>query len=141
LPAVETDLLREEVEAALDREGGLVRAEAAHRAAGRVVRVRGDGLDVDGRDLIRPAGVAGGALEDLRAHGGVGARVADHARLERGERPRGVTTQGEVHLDGVALRVDADRLLAVEREADRAPALLGEERRLRLDRHVLLAAE
>ena len=41
LPAVDADLLGEQVEHALDREVRLVDAEAAHRAARRVVRVDG----------------------------------------------------------------------------------------------------
>ena len=48
LPAADADLLGEAVEHALHGELGLVGAEAAERAAHRVVGAGGDGLDVDG---------------------------------------------------------------------------------------------
>ncbi len=113
-------LLGEQVEAALHREVRLVGAEAAHRAAGRVVGVDGERLDVDVRHPVGAAGVAGGALEHLAADRGVGAGVADHARPHRGQPPLGVAADGVVHADRVALGVHADRLLA--RRASAAPA-------------------
>ena len=116
-------------------------AEAAHGAAGRVVRVDGQRLHVHRRHPVRAAGVAGRALEHLAADRGVGARVADEARHDRREPPLGVAADRVVEPDGVALRVHAHGLLAIEDELDRPAGDVREERRLRLDRHVLLAAE
>ena len=59
LPGVDADLLGQHVDAALHGEGRLVGAEAAHRAAGRIVGVDRDRLDVDVRHLVRPARVTG----------------------------------------------------------------------------------
>ena len=141
LPAVETGLLRQEVEAALDRERRLRHAEAAHGAAGRVVRVDGQRLHVHRRHPVRAARVAGRALEHLAADRGVGARVADEARHDRGQPSLGVAAHRVVEPDGVALRVDPHGLLAGEDQLHRPAGDVREQRRLRLDRHVLLAAE
>ena len=97
--------------AALDREVRLVDAEAAHRAARRVVRVDGERLDVDVRHLVGAAGVAGGALEHLVADAGVGAGVADDARPDaRRRRPSRVAADRVVEPHRVALRVEAQAL-------------------------------
>ena len=77
LPAADADLLGQPVEHAVHRELRLVGAEAAERAAHEVVGARRDGLDVDGRHVVRAGGVAGGPLEHLHPDRGVGAGVAD----------------------------------------------------------------
>ena len=105
LPAVDPDELGERVEHALHREVRLVDAEAAHRAAGWVVRVDRGRLDVDVVDLVRAAGVARCALEHLVADARVGARVADDARaaqraggrLRRSRRCSRATSRGASH--------------------------------------------
>ena len=83
LPAADADSVGEPVEQALHRELGLVGAEAAERAAHRVVGARRERLDVDRRQVVRPAGVTGGALEHLHADRRVRPGVADHARPQR----------------------------------------------------------
>ena len=88
-------------------------AEAAHRAAGRVVRVDGAGLDVDVRDLVRAAGVAGGALEHLVADARVRAGVADDARAHGEQLPLRVAAHRVVDGHRVALGVEAEALRAV----------------------------
>ena len=91
--AVEAGPLGQHVQDALDGERGLVGAEAAHRAGGRVVGVDGHRLDVDVGHPVGAAGVAGGALQHLGAHRGVRAGVADDARAHRGETPLGVAAR------------------------------------------------
>ncbi len=141
LPAVEAHLPGEHVERALHREVRLVRAEAAHRPAGRVVRVDGQRLDVEVRAPVRPGRVSRRALEHLGPDRRVRARVADHPRADGREAPLGVTARAEVDRDRVALRVEAHGFLAREDELDGLPRHAGQQRGLRLDRQVLLASE
>ena len=141
LPAVEAGLLGEHVERALDREVSLVRSEAAHRAARRVVRVHGERLDVDVLAPVRPRRMPGCALEDLASDRRVRARVADHPGLHGREAPFRVAADPVAHRDRMPLRVEAHGLLARENEPDGPPRDAREERRLGLDRHVLLASE
>ena len=79
LPAVDADPLGQDVEQPLQRERDLRDAEAAHRPARDVVRVDGQRLDVDVRDAVGAAGVAGGPLEHLGADARVRPGVADDA--------------------------------------------------------------
>ena len=124
------------------REVRLVGAEAAHRAAGRVVRVDGDRLDVDVRHAVGAARVAGRALEHLPADRRVRARVAEHARLHGGQPALGVAADRVLHREsggawgagGSTPRGDSVSFTG-RRVTQR------EQRRLRLHRHVLLAAE
>ena len=81
------------------------------------------------------------ALEHLRAHRGVGAGVAEHVRLNRSQVTFGVAADFVAHADWMALRMNPNRFLTVEREPHRAARHLGQKARVRLDRHVLLAAE
>ena len=141
VPAVEADLCGEQVEAAFDGEARLVDAEAAHRAARRIVGVGRDRLDLERRHAVGPAGVAGGAFEHLAADRGVGAGIAEDVDLRRGQPPLGVAADRVGHGQRVALRMDADQLFARELDPHRAAGQAREQRRLRLDRHVLLAAE
>ncbi len=141
LPAVEADFPREQVQAALDGERRLRYAEAAHGPARRVVGVNSKRLHVHSRHAVRAAGVARRALQHLAADRGVGPRVADETRHDRGEPPLGVAADRVVEANRVPLRVHPDGFLAAEDELDRPARDQREERRLRLDRHVLLAAE
>ena len=141
LPAVDADLGGEQVETAFDGEARLVDAEAAHRAARRIVGVGGDRLDGDRRRPVGPAGVAGGALQHLAADRSVGAGIAENIRLHRGQAALRVAADRIGHGQRMALGMDADRLLAGERDPHRPPGQARQQRRLRLDRHVLLAAE
>ena len=141
LPAVDSDLFREQIHATFHREVRLVGSEAAHGAARRVVRAGRYRVYRDVLDLVGAAGVPSRALEHLRAHGGVGAGVAEHVRLDRGQVTLGVAADFVAHADWMALRMNPNRFLAVEREPHRAARHLGKKTRVRLDRHVLLAAE
>ena len=90
---------------------------------------------------VGPAGVAGGALQHLAADRSVGAGVAENVRLHRRQPALGVAADGVGHGERVALGMDADRLFAGQRDPHRPPGQARQHRRLRLDRHVLLAAE
>jgi hypothetical protein len=83
LERIEPELRGELVHRALVGEADLRRAEAAHRAAGRVVRVDDRRLDEDVRHLVRPGCERG--------------RVAEHGR--RGGRIR-TAVQQEAHVGG-----------------------------------------
>ena len=72
--------------------------------------------------------------------GGVGG-IAENIRFHRGQPALGVAADGVGHGERVALGMDADRFLAGERDPHRPPGQARQHRRLRLDRHVLLAAE
>ena len=108
--AVEADPLGEPVEHALDGERGLVGAEAAHRAARRVVGVDGARLDVDVRHPVGPAG------SDRRPAPAPWRRPRRRRRCRRGSAP-GPRSAGRrrradrvVQRQRVALGVDAHRL-------------------------------
>ena len=141
LPRVEPELDGQHVERALDGEPGLVGAEPAHRAARRVVGVHRLPLDVHVVDVVGAGRVAARALDHLRAHRRVRALVADHLGAHRGELAVRVAADRVVHGDRVALRVQADRLDAIDGQLDRAFGREREQRGLRLDRQILLAAE
>ena len=141
LPAVDPDQLGELVEHALHREVRLVDAEAAHRAARRVVRVDGRRLDVDVLDPVRAAGVARRALEHLVADARVGAGVADDAGPHGEEVAVRVAGRRVVEPHRVALGVEAQALLAREREEHGPLRPDGEQRGVALDVQVLLGAE
>ena len=141
LPAVDPDELGERVQHALHREVRLVDAEAAHRAAGRVVRVDGGRLDVDVVDAVGAAGMARCALEHLVADARVRARVADDARPDGEQAAVRVAGGGVVEPHGVALRVEAQALLAGEGEEHRPSGSDGEQRGVALDVQVLLGPE
>ena len=141
LPAVDPDALGEHVEHALHREVRLVDAEAAHRAARRVVRVDRCRLDVDVRNPVGAARVARRALEHLVADARVGAGVADDPRAHRGQMPVGVAADGVVQPHRVPLGVEAEALLPREREPHRPAGGEREQSRMPLDVQVLLGAE
>ncbi len=134
-------LLGQSVEQAFDGERGLIGAEAAHRAAGWVVRVDGERFHVDRRHAIRPGAVAAGAFQHLRADRGVRALVADDAGLHGRDAAVGVATDLVLKLDRMPLRMDVEALGPGERQLDRPADEPGHQGRLGLDRHVLLAAE
>ncbi len=119
LPAVDPDLLGEHVEHAFDREVGLVDAESAHRAARRVVRVDRRALDVHVRNLVGAARVSYGPLEHLVADAGVRARVAHDPGPDGNEAAVDVAPDRVLEPHRMALRVEAQALLARERDQHR----------------------
>ena len=111
LPAVDADLLGEQVEHALEgeRRPGWPRSRAWRPTAGCWCRRRGR-LDVHVRDAVGAAGVAGGPLQDLAADAGVGAVVADDPRPDGDEAALGVAADGVVEPHRVALDVEPQAL-------------------------------
>jgi len=85
--------------------------------------------------------MASGSLEYLAADRGIRSGVANHARADGRETPFCVAADLVVHRDRVPLRVKPNGLFARQRELDRTPRHRGEQRRLRLDGHVLFSAE
>ena len=88
-----------------------------------------------------PGAMAAGALQHLRADRGVRALVADDAGLHGRDAAFGIATDFVLQLDRVPLRMDLKAFGPRERELHRPAGEPGHERRLGLDRHVLLAAE
>ena len=82
-----------------------------------------------------------GALEYRAAEGGEGSGVGDDACLHALDDTVLVTAHGEVHVEGVALRVNQDRLGAGELHLHRDAGDVGDQGGVMLDGHVLLAAE
>ena len=106
---------------ALHRELRLVGAEAAERAAHRVVGAHGDATrtSIVGH-VVRPAGVAGGPLEHLHADAGVRRPSRRSPRTsQRGQRAVGVAAGPVLQADRVALGVDQQALLARQRALHR----------------------
>ena len=94
------------------REVRLVGPEASERARDGVVGADGRGLDVHRGHVERARRMPRRALQDLHADGGVGAGVAHHARLDRGELSLRVAPRPVLHADGMPLGVHQERLLA-----------------------------
>ena len=90
VPAVHADRLGQHVHDAFHRELRLVAAEAAHRAAVRIVRVDGLGLDVDVRNAVHAARVARGAQRALGARRVIAAGIRDDARPQREQMSVGI---------------------------------------------------
>ncbi len=85
--------------------------------------------------------MAAGALQHFRADRGVGALVADDARLHGRDAAFGIAADFVLELDRVPLRMNLEAFGPRERELYRPADEPGHERGLGLDRHVLLAAE
>jgi hypothetical protein len=81
------------------------------------------------------------ALQDFCSHGGIRAFVANDARFDGSDAAALVAADFVRELNRMALRVNMKAFQPREREFDRPAGEPGHERRLRLDRHVLLAAE
>ncbi len=103
LDRVDPERLGEAVHLRLGGEADLHRAEAAHRPAGRVVRVDDRALDQRVVDAVGAEREAGGVRDHGRRAGGVGAAVEQDPsrarrragrRAWRGARPRSATGAG-----------------------------------------------
>ncbi len=141
LPPADADLLGEPVHHTLHRELRLVGAEAAERAAHRVVGAHGDALDVDVRHPVRAAGMAGRTLEHLHADARVRTGVADAAHLQRDQGTVLGASRPVLEADGVPLGVHEEALLARQRALHRTVEQPRGQRGLALVAHVLLATE
>ncbi len=134
-------MLGEAFEHAFHRELRLVGTEPAERAAHRVVGPDRHGFHVDVADEVRAGGVAGGSFEHLHADRCIRARVADHPHLDRGELAVGVAAGVVVHPDRVAFGMHQQRLFTRQCDLHGCADVPRRQRRVRLVRHVFLAAE
>ncbi|GAA3039377.1 hypothetical protein GCM10020000_17160 [Streptomyces olivoverticillatus] len=141
LHRVQVQFGRQLVHLRLIGEAGLHRAEAAHGAAGRVVGVEGDGLDVDVVDDVRADGQRGGVADDGRGGGGVGAAVEHDARLDVAELAVAGGAVLVAELGGVAVDVPEEGLEAVVDDLHGLAGVQGEQAGVGLHGQVLAAAE
>ena len=141
LPAVKAALLAEVVDAAFQREGGLVDAEAAHGAAGQIVGVNGCADDIGDGEIVGAGGVAGRALQHFHADRGVSAGIADEAAFAEDQHTGFVAADGVFHPDGMALGVHDDGFIAGQAHLDRRAHHVSRQRRMPLHGQVFLAAE
>ena len=125
----------------LVREAALDGAEAAHRAAGRVVRVDAGRLDQRVLDLVRADSEGGRVRADGRARRGVGAAVEQDPRADVDE--LAVAGRAVLHPDLGRVPVDVadERLLARVDDLHRPVGVQREHRAVDLHREVLAPAE
>ena len=141
LERIEPELGGEQIHLPLVPESDLHRAEAAHRARGRVVRVRDTRVDAHVRAGVRALGAGGRVEEHERGEQRVGAAVSDDDDVLGDEPPLGVAGGAVAKLHRVALLPRQQRLRAAPDHPHGTAGALDDEREERLDRHVLLAAE
>lgn len=141
LDPVHAQLVGELVHLRLVGEARLDRAEAAHGAAGRVVAVERDGLDVDVVDHVRAHAQRGRVADHGRGRGGVGAAVEHDPALH----VRDLAVLGGAVLVGelrrVAVHMAEEGLEPVVDDLDRLARAQREEARVDLHRDVLATAE
>ncbi len=125
----------------LGREARLHGAEAAHRAAGRVVRVDAGRLEQSVRDRVRPAR----ERRRVRCHGGrarrVRAAVEEDPHADADEAPVAVRPVLGPDPRRVTVHVPDERLLARVDHLHRPARVQREQRAVDLHREVLAAAE
>ena len=141
LPRVQTDLLGQQVDQALERKLGLTHAKAAEGAGRRVVGVVAKTADVGVLVLVGADGMRAGALEHRAAQRRVGAGIKVDLAVQAGKVALGVATQRKGAVHGVALGMERERLGAGELALHRTLELIGSKRGQVLDGHVLLAAK
>ena len=140
-PGGDAELVRHLVQQGFDGKAGLRYAKAAEGACGRVVRVVGVAVDFKILIVVGPRGVRAGPLQHRAAQRGVSAGVRDDLCSDALNDALFVAAQREFHLHGVALGVDDEAFRPGELDLDGALGQEGNERRVVLYGHVLLAAE
>ena len=141
LDRIDVERRRELVHLRLGGEAGLHRAEPAHRAARRVVRVHGRRLDQRVRDLVGPAGERCGVRADGGRRGGVGAAVEQDAEADVHELALARRAVLDPHARRVPVDVAGERLLAVVDDLDRPARVQREQGAVDLHRQILATAE
>ena len=115
-----TDHFRELVEIALGGKAALGHAEAAKRAARRVIGIVGVALNINILVVIWPCRVGTGTLQHGASKGGVRSAVRDDAGTHGGEISVFVASGGKIHLHRVAFRVDQQTVRTGKTHLDRA---------------------
>ena len=141
LDRVDPERRGELVHLRLGGEAGLHGAEAAHRAARRVVRVDAGRLDQRVRHVVRAARERGGVRRDRRRRRGVGAAVEQDPHPHADEPALARRAVLGPDLRRVPVDVADERLLAAVDELHRAARVQREHRAVDLHREVLAAAE
>ncbi len=141
LPGGDADKLGHLIEQRLNGKAGLCDAEAAEGAGGGIVGIVGRALDLKVLVGVGSGRVGAGPLQNRAAQRGKGAGIRDHPGLDALDKAVFVAAQGEVHIEGVALGVHQQGLGPRELDLDRNAGKVGDQGRMVLDRHILLAAE
>ena len=122
-------------------ERGLHRAEAAHRAARRVVGVEAVAVDVHVRHHVRADAHGPGVADHGRRAGGVGPAVEVDLRLDVDQGAVAGRAVLVAHPGRVAVHVPEERLLAVVGHLDRLAGVQRQHARVHVHGQVLAAAE
>ena len=141
LPRIQTDLLGQQVDQALERKLGLAHAKAAEGTGRRVVGVVAKAANVGVLVLVGADGMRAGALEHRAAQRRVGAGVKVDLAVQTGKVALGVAAQRKGAVHGRTLGMESKRLGARELALHRTLELICGERGQVLDGHVLLAAK
>ncbi len=129
------------VQAGFEGEVGLVHAEAAEGAAGRVVGDHRGAVHPHVGHIVGRRRVGHRPLDHRQPHAGVGAAVGVHGDHHAGQAAVLVAAHGVVHDDGVALGVHAQRILPGQLHQGRLAGQPCDQGRVALGGDVLLAAE
>src|SRR5918996_1696666 len=141
LHRVELERRGELVHLRLGGEARLHGSEAAHRAAGRVVRVDAGRVDQRVGDGVGAAGEGGGVRTDGGRARRVGAAVQEDAGADADELAVAVCAVLHPDARGVPMDVADERLLAVVDELDRTAGVEGEHGAVNLHGEVLPPTE
>ena len=141
LPGGDADLVGHFIQQALHGKAGLGDAEAPEGAGRRVVGVVRPAVTLEVFIVVRPRGVGAGALENGAAQGGVGAGVGDDLHGHALDVALVVAAHGDLNVHGVALGMDQNALGAGELHLHRSAGEVGNQGRVVLHGHILLAAE
>ena len=128
LKGVETEVLGDLVELALESVTRLRRSVAALRTAWRLVRVHADAIELVRRDAVGHGEQGAGVIRRRDAVRRVRAAVEPALVMHRRDRAVLLHTGADAHLHRVAAAVGVEHLLAIERDLHRAPSTDREER-------------
>ena len=141
LPRTDAHQIRHLVEQRLRAEAGLGDTEAPEGPGRGVVGIVGVALDLEILIGVGSGGVGAGPLQHRPAQRGEGTGIGYHAGLDALNDAVFVAAHGEVHVKAVALGVNEDGFLPGELHLHRHTGHIGQQRRMVLHGHILLAAE
>ena len=141
LDRIHAELGREPVHLRLGAEARLHRAEAAHRAAGRVVRVHDRALDQRIGNGVRAGREGAGVGDDRCGAGGIRPAVQDDPAVHARESPIARGAVFEAHARGMAMDVADERLGAPVDDAHGPARVQGQQGTVDLHREIFAPAE